>query len=105
MTRRSQAEQAAWEAARARVAAYHEQELSALIERLRAGLARLDAGEIDVFDFDDLVHRYKRSAQKLFSFCTGGGADIRRAAGTLELAEAEGEPLDWWEAGAPKRHR
>jgi hypothetical protein len=105
VTRRSAAEQAAWEEARARVAAYHEAELAALIERLRLGLQRLDAGEIDVFEFDDLVHRYKRSAQKLWSFCTGGGSDIRRAARALELAESEGETFDWWEAAAPKRHQ
>jgi hypothetical protein len=32
---------------------------------LRDGLERLNRGEIDAFEFDDLVHHYKRSAQKL----------------------------------------
>ncbi len=105
MTRRSAEEQAAWVAARDRVATYHERELSALVERLRSGLERLDAGEVDVFEFDDLVHRYKRSTQKLWSFCVGGGSHIRHAARVLEQAEAEGETFDWWEAGAPDRRQ
>ena len=105
VTRRSPADQAAWEDARNRVAAYHEQELAALINRLRSGLQQLDAGEIDVFELDDLVHHYKRSAQKLWSFCTGGGSDIRWAARMLELAETEDEAYDWWELGAPQRRR
>ena len=51
--------------ARETVAAYHEEQLRALLEHLREGFARLDAGEIDVFDLDDLIHRYKRSAREL----------------------------------------
>ena len=105
MTRRSPAEQAAWVAARDRVAGYHEQELAGLIERLRSGLERLDAGETDVFDFDDLVHHYKRSAQKLWSFCVGAGGHIRHTARVLEDAESDGGALDWWEAGKPNRRR
>ena len=105
MTRRSPAEQAAWVAARDRVAGYHEQELAGLIERLRSGLERLDAGEIDVFEFDDLVHHYKRSAQKLWSFCVGGGRHLRQTAFALEDAESAGETFDWWEAGTPNRRR
>ncbi len=105
MTRRSPDEQAAWVAARHRVANYHEQELAALIERLRSGLERLDAGEIDVFELDDLVHCYKRSTQKLWSCCVGGGSHIRHAARVLEHTRAEGETFDWWQAGAPDRRQ
>jgi hypothetical protein len=89
--------------ARGLVAAYHENGLRALIERLRDGLARLDRAEIDPFEFDELVHHYKRSAQKLWSFCVGGGSHIRSAARHLEYLEKEGEQPDWWEVGAPRR--
>src|SRR5215203_2181208 len=54
-------------AARAAVGAYHEAELARLIEHVREGLARLDAGEIDAFELDELIHHYKRAAQKLWS--------------------------------------
>ena len=35
-----------------------------LFEHVRERLARLDAGEIDAFDLDELIHRYKRSARE-----------------------------------------
>ncbi len=56
-------------AAREEIARYHKEQLRRLLERVREGLSRMDAGEIDPFELDDLVHRYKRSAQKLWSFC------------------------------------
>ena len=90
-------------AARALVAAYHEAELAKLIDRLRDGLARLDADEIDAFEFDDLVHHYKRATQKLWSFCTGSGGQVEMAARTLEWARREGELPDWWEAASRRR--
>jgi hypothetical protein len=60
---RSPEGQAEWDAARERVRRYHEQELAKLIERLRAALASLDAGEIDVFEFDQTVHQYKKATR------------------------------------------
>jgi hypothetical protein len=36
-----------------------------LLERVREGFSRLDAGEIDAFELDDLIGRYERSAQEL----------------------------------------
>ena len=76
MTASSKAER---RAARAVVAAYHEAELGKLIERLRAGIARYDAGVIDAFELDDLVHHYKRATQKLWSFCVGSGGQVGTA--------------------------
>jgi hypothetical protein len=55
----------------AAVGAYHESEPAKLIERVREGLVRYDAGEIDAFELDDLVHHYKRATQKLWSFRVG----------------------------------
>ena len=52
-------------AAREMVGDDHERQLRALLEYVRDGFARLDAGELDAFDLDDLIHRYKRSARQL----------------------------------------
>lgn len=90
-------------AARARLGAYHEAELARLIDRVRDGLARYDAGAIDAFEFDDLVHHYKRATQKLWSFCSGSGGQVLVTARTLEWASREGELPDWWEAAEPRR--
>ncbi len=92
-------------AARARVGRYHEVKLAELIEHVRESLARYDAGEIDAFDLDDVIHQYKRAARELWKFCTGTGSDALFAARTLDLWEAEGELPNWWEAGAPRRRR
>jgi hypothetical protein len=63
---------------------YHEQQLRLLLDHVRDGFARMDGGEIDPFDLDELIHHYKRSAQKLWSFLWlerwlvgAGGADAR----------------------------
>jgi hypothetical protein len=92
-------------AARALVGAYHEARLAGLIEHLREAFARYDAGEIDAFDLDDVIHHYKRSARELWKFCSGTGSDALFAARTLEYWQAERESPDWWEAGAPRRRR
>lgn len=92
-------------AARKLIGEYHEIELRKLQDHVRQGFVQLDAGEIDPFDLDDLIHRYKRSAQKLWSFCGSGGSDWEHAALTIESLREQGddEP-DWWEAGRPRRH-
>ena len=90
-------------AASAAVGAYHEAELARLLEHVRQGLARYDAGEIDAFELDDLIHHYKRATQKLWSFCSGGGSQIYTTAKTLEWLREEGELPHWWEQSMPKR--
>jgi hypothetical protein len=87
------------------VGAYHEAELARLIGHVREGLARYDAGEIDAFELDDLIHHYKRAAQKLWTFCTGGGAHVHATATMLEWLREQDELPDWWEQGTPRRAR
>jgi hypothetical protein len=86
-------------AARQAVGTYHEEELGKLLERVRDGFARYDAGEIDAFDLDELIHQYKRAAQKLWSFCTGSA---ERVAGVLGWMREQGEETNWWKAGEPR---
>ena len=85
------------------IADYHQTQLRSLLEHVRFGFAQLDRGEIDEFELDDLIHRYKRAAKELWKLCGSSGAQWERAANTLKyLRERDDEP-DWWEASAPTR--
>lgn len=87
---------------RAFVAAYHEAKLAELLEHVRAGFAAYDAGTIDAFDLDGIIHQYTRAVRELWKLCAVSGSHVERAARTLELWKAEGVEQDWWEAGAPE---
>ena len=81
-------------------------QLRLLLDRVTDGFARLDTGGIDVFELDELIHRYKRSARELWKFCGQTGSDRVFAARTLEFWRQQGEELpDWWDAGEPRRRR
>jgi hypothetical protein len=88
-------------AARDQIGAYHQAQLRSLLEHVRAGFAQLDAGKIDEFDLDDLIHHYKRSAAKLWTFCGASGSQWLQAANTLAYLREQGEEPNWWERGAP----
>jgi hypothetical protein len=104
--REIEGEKARRRAAREMIGAYHEQQLRLLLERIREGFRKLDAGEIDPFELDELIHHYKRSAQKLWSFCGSSGSGWEHAALALEWWREQGEQEpDWWEAGEPPRRR
>ena len=92
-------------AARQIIAAYHEEELDRLLEHVRGGFARKDAGEIDAFELDALIHRYKKCATKLWSFCGSSGGQWLQAAQSLAYLREQGDEPDWWETGAPQRDR
>lgn len=86
--------------ARELIGRYHEEQLGLLLEHIREGFARLDAAEIDAFELDELIHRYKRSARELWKFCGQSGSGWLTAARTLRYLQAQGEDLpDWWAAG------
>jgi hypothetical protein len=81
---------------------YHDQQLRLLLRQVRGGFEQLDAGELDAFGLDEFIHRYKRSAQKLWSFCGSSASGWQRAALTLEWwRQEDGEETDWWEV---RRH-
>lgn len=89
--------------ARAIVGAYHQEQLRALLEHVREGLDQLDAGEIDEFELDDLIHRYKRAARQLWTFCGSSGGQWLQAATALEYMRDRGEERDWWTESARRR--
>jgi hypothetical protein len=61
-----------------------------LLERVRDAFARYDAGAIDAFELDDLIHHYKRATQKLWSACVGTGSQVESMARLLEWQRARG---------------
>lgn len=88
------------------VGSYYEARLAELLESVRDGFARYDAGELDAFELDDLIHRYKRATRELWKLCgnvTGSSAHF--VARTIEELQAQGETIDWWERGNPPRTR
>lgn len=94
-------------AARERVSAYHEAELTKLVEHVEEAIARYRAGEIDVYDVDEVIHRYSKTARELWKFCWSGGSGshVLFAARTLDFWSAEGDEVDWWEEAERRRHR
>jgi hypothetical protein len=104
--REIEGEKARRRAARQLIGEYHDQQLRLLLERVREGFVKLDAGELDPFELDELIHRYKRSAQKLWSFCGSSGSGWETAAITIQSVRERGEEEpDWWAAGEPRRGR
>lgn len=88
------------------VGAYYEARLADLLERVRDAFADYDAGELDAFDLDDLIHRYKRATRELWKSCgsvTGSSAHF--VARSIEEMQQRGETIDWWERGNPHRER
>lgn len=101
---RSAEDKAERQAARELVGTYHRTELHKLLDHVREGFVRLDSGEIDEFELDQLIHQYKKAATKLWSFCGSSGSRWVQAANAVRRLEDTGEPgLDWWEEAAPRR--
>jgi len=65
------------------------------------------SGELEAFELDELIHRYKKAVRELWTFC--GYRTHGRSAGfiarTLEEMQGRGEAIDWWERGNPERRR
>ncbi len=86
------------------VVTYHEARLGELLERVREGFGRYDAGELDAFELDYLIHCYQRAARELWTLCGDiGGTQAGFVARTLEELQSRGESIDWWERGNPRR--
>lgn len=56
-------------AARERVSAYYEAELAKLVEHVAQAIAGYRAGELDVLDVDEVIHRYSKGTRELWKFC------------------------------------
>ncbi|WP_198153754.1 hypothetical protein [Catenuloplanes japonicus] len=78
------------------VAAYHEAELVALVDRVGEAVDRYRADEIDAFDVDRALFQYSRAAKELWKFCNDGQVEL------AAMVISERPPHDWWERGAPR---
>jgi hypothetical protein len=85
------------------IAAYHETKLAELLEHVREAFAEYDAGRLDAFELDKVIHRYHRASQELWKFCVVSGTHLVIAVRTLEWWRTEGGEPDWWEVAAPSR--
>jgi hypothetical protein len=84
-------------AARESVAAYHEEQLGALVRHVELAVQRFQAGEIDAFEVDEVIFQYSRAAKELWKFCNVGQVEI-----AARLVRDE-PPCSWWDRGAPRR--
>lgn len=101
----SSSEMAKREEARLTVGAYHQEQLRGLLERVREGFERLDAGDLDEFELDDLIHHYKQAAKRLWVFCEAGGGNWTGTAAALADMRARGVERDWWAESARRGRR
>jgi len=83
--------------------AYHEAKLADLLEHVREGFTRYDAGEINAFGLDELIHRYQIAARELWKFCSVSGGGVETAVRMLELWQERGEMPDWWQVAERMR--
>jgi hypothetical protein len=94
-------------AARERVSAYHQAQLTGLIANVAAAVDRYRAGEIDAYTVDETIHHYHRAAGELWKFCFsgGGGSHDELIASVLDRMAADAETIDWWERSTPRQRR
>ena len=83
--------------------AYHEARLAELLDHVRTAIAEYDAGTLDAFAVDGIIHRYTRAASELWKFCAVSGAQAETAVRTLEWWRERGEAPDWWQAAERRR--
>jgi len=57
-------------AARERVSAYHQAQLTRLLTNVLEAADRYRAGEIDAYTMDETIHHYHRAAGELWKFCS-----------------------------------
>jgi hypothetical protein len=68
--------------------------MAELLEHVREGFARYDAGEINAFGLDELIHRYQIAERELWKFCSVSGGRVETAVRMLELWQERGEMPD-----------
>lgn len=83
--------------AREKVGAYHEKQLSSLVERTAEAIDGFRASELDAFDVDRVIFQYSRAAKELWKFC-----NLNSVEQVTRFIDEE-PAVDWWESGAPRR--
>ena len=98
MTGRGPATKAQRRADQATLLAYHEASLAELLDHILAALVEYDAGKLDAFAVDGVIHRYTRAARALWKICAVSGVQAETTVRTLEWWRERGEAPDWWRA-------
>ena len=91
-------------AARERVSACHESQLTGLLGHVGAEIDRYRAGEIDAYAADETIHHYHRAAQNSGSSASPEAAALTPSSSSTS-STADAETIDWWERAAPRRHQ
>ncbi len=81
-------------AARAQIAQYHERKLAALQATVAAAFQQCQAGAVDAFAVDQVIHEYHRQSQELFTFINTYVPSNARLPQLLALIDAE-ERREW----------
>jgi len=79
------------------VAAYHQEQLAALVAHVGSAVDDYRAGKLDPFEVDRVIFQYSRAAKELWKFCSFGDPEF--VAGPISRDEA---PVDWWDQAAPR---
>ena len=92
--------------AQALIATYHQAELAGLLEHVADAIEHYRKGELDVFEVDEVIHRYTKAARELWKFCVlgGSGSHAETLAAHLEQLTAEGDRQDWWASADRRRN-
>jgi hypothetical protein len=79
--------------------------LAGLVEHVAEAIERYRAGELEVHDVDEVIHRHHEATQELWKFCFlgGSGAGAESVAATLQDLTAEDGRPDWWAAAERRR--
>jgi len=62
---------------------------------VRQGFAAYDAGRIDAFELDEIVHHYTQAVGELWRFCAVSDERVAFAVRTLAWWREEGDEPDW----------
>lgn len=87
------------------VSGYHEAQLNELVAHVADAVDRHRAGELDAFEVDEVIHRYRQAARQLWTFCGQSGTGVELAAYTIRRMAEDDVKVDWWERGGSQRRR
>ncbi|MDP1793202.1 MAG: hypothetical protein Q8K63_03605 [Acidimicrobiales bacterium] len=87
------------------VGAYHREQLGVLLAHVREGFAQLEAGKIDEFELDQVIHRYKKATTRLWTYCSVSSSAALATAHAIEQMREAGEERDWWSEAESRRER
>lgn len=71
--------------------------MAELVRHVGEAIDRFPAGEVDVFDTDQVIFQYSGAAKELWKFCNV--SDVEFSARVID----DSPSADWWERRAPSK--